>query len=374
MTAALWTRVPSERLASAFRRGDAARDQHRIRPAAHMLYEHLVRFAGERDWCWPGEERLATQMDCSISTIKRMLRELVEAGLITRARRLNRSSLTYITAYLHAECVASVVDITDVIHSSDEDGAELAADASEDTGALATGLDEIHARKELFFGTTDEPSVGPETNQVIDLKNHHSEGLVDGGDFPPGETTMVDRPAVETATVQALRNAGVVDPGVLTELAHQPLTRVERAIRSVDRVRRADDPRRPGLIVHILRHTRHISTEEQKQQGGDDFGHTQPLVGLDQQAVTPPSDEDSGTELVVLWQNVLAHIEPNVPSDEFRTWLQPTSLLEVDVSAAVVATPNVFVRDMFIERYASMVSYALASEAGCQVELVVVIG
>lgn len=374
MTAAPWMRMPSERLASAFQKGDAARDQHRIRPVAHMLYEHLVRFAGERDWCWPGEARLATQMDCSVSTIKRLLRELVKAGLIARARRLNRSSLTYITAYTSAHSCTSDIDITSDSEISSVPHASPAGDETAESSDIPSVLNHAHETETLFFGTNAEPSVGPETNQVIDMKNQHPEGLVDGGDFSSGDTSMLDQSADETTTVQVLRTAGVVDPGVLAELAHQPLTRVERAMRSVERIRRADDPRKPGLLVHLLRKTRHNEKEDQRHQVCDGYRSSQPSVDIQEQTITPSPSERCVTELAVLWQKVLAQVESEVPSDEFRTWLQSTSLLEVETSVAVVETPNVFVRDVVLERYAPMISHALASETGCLVELVVVIG
>ncbi|HSH80965.1 MAG TPA: hypothetical protein VLA19_20730, partial [Herpetosiphonaceae bacterium] len=57
------------RAAQAYAAGDAARDQGRISPNAHKLYEWLLRYAGARSYCWPGEQHLASGLGCSGSTV-----------------------------------------------------------------------------------------------------------------------------------------------------------------------------------------------------------------------------------------------------------------------------------------------------------------
>ena len=61
---------------------------------AKMLYALLCDFAADKDHCWPSQARLAGLLSCSISSIKKYLRELVEQNLIA-IRRNSFHSSTY---------------------------------------------------------------------------------------------------------------------------------------------------------------------------------------------------------------------------------------------------------------------------------------
>ena len=371
MAAASFSVSHAERQRQAYLCGDAARDQHRIRPAAHMLYEHLVRFAGERAWCWPGEERLATQMQCSVSTIKRMLRELVQAGLIARARRLNRSSLTYISAYTSGTECEPDVDVS-MNRSVDADDA-VAVDVGEpggDTNDITVG-NSSPPGEEAFFWTNRGPSVGPDANQVIHMKNQNTEGLVDGGLVSPDPQTMLDTPIVS-----ALRNAGIIDPNVLGELAQRSLAQIEQAIHSVNRVRTPDDPRRPGLLVHILRNAGHpFSATGEAKTPEPEHSHRARASRCEEH---PSADvhpvADAGTEFAKIWKAALACIAREIPPADFRTWLEPTALIHLEDDMAVIATPNVFVREEVETHYRARLLDIVRNLVGRPVAMEVVIG
>jgi predicted transcriptional regulator len=63
---------------------------------AVRVYAYLDMRAGKNDNSWPGIEKIAEEMGASESTIRRALKDLVEANWIMRERRPNTSSITYI--------------------------------------------------------------------------------------------------------------------------------------------------------------------------------------------------------------------------------------------------------------------------------------
>lgn len=62
----------------------------------------LADYADDNDSCFPGQEKLAARMNCSIRTVGRVMKSLEDQGLVTRERRMNaigqRTSDRY---YLH---------------------------------------------------------------------------------------------------------------------------------------------------------------------------------------------------------------------------------------------------------------------------------
>jgi hypothetical protein len=73
------------------------------------------------------------------------------------------------------------------------------------------------------------------------------------------------------------------------------------------------------------------------------------------------------------WDAVLQRLRDSIPGEEFETWIAPLTLVMLEGELAVIATPNIFVRNEVRERYAVTVTAALASEIGrpCQIELVI---
>lgn len=61
-----------------------------------LLY---LKYAQQHGTCFPGRDRLARERNVGVATLSRHNAELVEAGYITRKRRLNRPSLTIIEDY-----------------------------------------------------------------------------------------------------------------------------------------------------------------------------------------------------------------------------------------------------------------------------------
>ncbi len=64
-----------------------------------------------------------------------------------------------------------------------------------------------------------------------------------------------------------------------------------------------------------------------------------------------------------LWHAVLTALQHGVPPPEFATWFKDTALLDVDHQrqTVVVGTPNVFARDVVLQRYLAALSTTLSA-------------
>jgi chromosomal replication initiation ATPase DnaA len=62
---------------------------------------------------------------------------------------------------------------------------------------------------------------------------------------------------------------------------------------------------------------------------------------------------------VEAWQQVLGALEREVPREQFSIWLKHTALLAIDDDEAVVATPNLVVRQEVETHYQVILEAAL---------------
>src|SRR5919199_2597069 len=104
------------------------------------------------------------------------------------------------------------------------------------------------AHPALFFEPNSEPSI----SSVVHRDSVKTTKLKQGGGGTD-TSTLSATVAVETATTVRLQEEGIVDITVLNELHDRPAAQVEAVIRYVAHCRTRDDPRRLGLIVHLLR-------------------------------------------------------------------------------------------------------------------------
>jgi len=82
----------------------------KLSDGAKVTYAHLLKYAMQKEECYPGLARLALARGKTENTISRQLTELVDRGLISRERRVGTSSMTYIEPLEH---VYGEVDIAD---------------------------------------------------------------------------------------------------------------------------------------------------------------------------------------------------------------------------------------------------------------------
>jgi hypothetical protein len=365
----------------AYRRGKAAWRARQISGQALQLYDELVRYVGTHQFCWVKEETLATQLGRSLSTIKRWMQQLAQANLIRRERRFGGSSLTYIAAYDlvdHAADheVARGVGIDASVPSEDA-AVEMPASTSMPTEAAGDGA--APASPVPFFGREAEPSISSSVDRDS-VKSHQLN--LGGGAIPiPGTRTAADE---QTASTERLQAEGVTDRGVLHELRQRSAAEIERVIRYVAHCRTRDDPRRPGLIVHLLR--RGFGVRRNKGHGRsvsppaticDPPAHSEhplpPAVLHDQPASARHVTAGDGV-LDQLWQHVLAQLAPTVDALAYQTWLATSRLLLLDDSVAVVGVPTVFARDEIDQTYAGQLQAGLRQQCGRPIVLQVIIG
>ncbi len=63
---------------------------------AKMLFAVMCNFAGDKDHCWPSHNTLAKSLDCSVSTVKTYIKQLMEYGYIAMETHHLRSCLYFI--------------------------------------------------------------------------------------------------------------------------------------------------------------------------------------------------------------------------------------------------------------------------------------
>ncbi|MDQ3732203.1 MAG: helix-turn-helix domain-containing protein, partial [Pseudomonadota bacterium] len=246
---------------SAYQAGKQAWRVGLVNGQALQLYDELVRYVGANKFCWVKEETLAAQLGRSASTIKRWMSQLVEAGLIRRGRRFGHTSLTRITAYLYdasAEPQEPPAAISAPPLEASHEDAQHPADTCEEQLQEARPtrmLDHPEHTQERQPTTTvayDEPTHEPSISSLLlphTYNDHHIKTSGGGKHTPP----QISESTEGTATTIRLQDEGVNDPDVLHELQKHPLAEVEQVVRYVARCRTTEDPRRPGLIVHLIR-------------------------------------------------------------------------------------------------------------------------
>ena len=66
---------------------DAVRKDPTLGSSAKIVYEHLLGYMWQQEWCWPGQKRIAAELGISRRTVIRACQELYERGYIDKWRR-----------------------------------------------------------------------------------------------------------------------------------------------------------------------------------------------------------------------------------------------------------------------------------------------
>jgi len=66
---------------------DAVRKDPKLSTSAKLVYEHLLGYMWQQEWCWPGQKRIAAELGISRRTVIRACQELYERGYIDKWRR-----------------------------------------------------------------------------------------------------------------------------------------------------------------------------------------------------------------------------------------------------------------------------------------------
>jgi len=73
----------------------------RLAPGDKILYALLLSYAWQQSFCYPGQKRLADDMNCDSRTIRRHLAALEEVGLVSEMRRGLSKTNVYVLEPLH---------------------------------------------------------------------------------------------------------------------------------------------------------------------------------------------------------------------------------------------------------------------------------
>jgi hypothetical protein len=74
------------------------------------------------------------------------------------------------------------------------------------------------------------------------------------------------------------------------------------------------------------------------------------------------------------WSAVLDALQKDVPYSDWRSWLAPLELLELDRDTAIIGAPNVFVRNEVSAKYTPSIADALRATFGRDLKVEVAIG
>ena len=382
------------RRAYAYSVGEAKARQREISADAYLfLYKELVGLAGERTYCWPGLAYLASSLATSVGTLKRWMKELEQADLIRRQPRPGgQTSLTFITAYLAfaAEPPSAMSQQPPEL----EDDERAAADHPR-TGTVTTD-DMLAQPKEIISSPPQsaEPSqtrvlcFGPEQEIASDrcggstaiphtVKTQESEnpGTCGGG---IGQALHNIAMVAETAITALLDKEAVHDAAALNELQHKPLAEMRAISQYLDT--QTNVRCRPALFVWLARRDfgakllagqHYHGTRRGTCQGQTSAcaAQSRPMWPLAELQCEPVS-----SELAELWQGVLAHLRLAVPKADYDTWIAPITLVALEDGLAVVATPNIFVREEVEQHYKTLLEAGFSHACGQPTVLQAVIG
>jgi hypothetical protein len=76
---------------------NAVRRDPTLSTSAKLVYEHLLGYMWNKEWCWPGQQRIAAELGISRRTVIRACNELYERGYIEVWRRgLGRTNVYFV--------------------------------------------------------------------------------------------------------------------------------------------------------------------------------------------------------------------------------------------------------------------------------------
>jgi hypothetical protein len=228
---------------SAYDAGRLARDEHRISPGAHMLYERTLRITQHHTYIWAGLDKLASLLKVCEKTISRRFDELITAGLVWRERRLNRTWLTWIVPLAGPRSEQLPLVVPEDVRT---DRTEMSSPHRQERSQDQTG----------GGGTAS-------VSKIEDQPERANEGA--SSPTPPPLIDVPATPASEPlrAAIVELHAAGLVDPGTIAACALKPLEYIRGVVAYVRRLGKG-----PGLVAWFLRNDIPIPEAKGRSKGG----------------------------------------------------------------------------------------------------------
>ncbi|MDP9311077.1 MAG: helix-turn-helix domain-containing protein [Chloroflexota bacterium] len=328
----------------AFAAGRRAWRERLIKAQLLPFYEALVGYVGQNQYAWVKEQTLADEFEVHVATIKRWLAKLEDAGLIRRQRRFATSSLTFITVYdrqdddtTHADgqCVTVHNDREPAVHRQNED-VQTGPTVAPTLGAKMPpdSIKNDHLRSVGGRKTPNNRSTSPEIQHILARE---------------GVTDFLLAPLIQQKTVPELQ-------AISTYLSRQHNVRDRRRLFAWLASRDFG-----AQLLHGRRCHGHTKGQAAVLPRSSSAPMHLPPAGTTLES-SPVCATPTGHQ--ALWHAVLATVQRDVAPVEFATWLENTSLVEVDAErqTVVIGTPNVFARDAIQQRYLAVLTATLAAQ------------
>ncbi len=371
------------RQAHAYAAGRRAWQERLIRGHLLPFYETLIRYVGQNQYTWVKEQTLAAEFAVHVATIKRWLAKLEAASLIRRQRRFASSSLTYVTAYDQEQGERQVNTDNRYSHHTPDQRRQPSEQVPIVEGEVVNS--DYRQTSVGKGGTLDAPTFGADLHPDS-IKSQHLSSV--GGDTDP-----------HTQAVAAVLDREGVSNFVVAHRLHQLDWAELHAVQHyLNHQRNVQD--RPRLFAWLAMHgfgAQLLRGAQRKRQrtnaapaARDPLQYvTGPLAPLIQghTPADPPPDQPPAAPLVreqpgspfappppELWSTVLATLHDACSATAWTTWLEPTALLELTDTTAVVGTPNVFARDTVRDHYRALLEAAVQTCLGQARTVEVVIG
>ncbi|HEX6291907.1 MAG TPA: DnaA N-terminal domain-containing protein [Herpetosiphonaceae bacterium] len=346
----------------AYEIGERAALQRVISAEAYLfLYKELVRLCKDRTYCWAGVAWMTERLGVSEGTIKRWLRQLVDAGLIERTPRPGGdTALTRVPA---------LVAFDTHQHEPPHGAQPVSSEATPPRVAASAAAPDAP----LFFvpaeGITNESRPDSDLIRPTVKRPDRISGVVGGTTSRSGHNDPL-RNAEPSPVVQPLATIGVCGPGVLDELSGYAGDEIAAICRYVARQRNSYNP--AGLAVFLARSGFGRALLRTRQgPAAQPVPHLAPVAPPTGAADAPGHARDS--RLVALWTEAQAQLAQQMTTHEFVTWVQETQLVALDETRAVVGVPTIFAREQVQAVYAQQMADALAGLTGQRVAVEVVI-
>ena len=319
------------------------------------------------------------------------MKELEKAELIPRKPRPGRqTALTYITAFLPVDPSAHL-EASDNDDGESSQGAHGVLDSAivDDLVIHETQREAIPRSPAHCSGATPGPvffvpeleiesdrpagsAMIPQTIKTQKLRNPGGNGGVN-----IQATGSTEEPSVAPEVRQILRDEAVLDPQALVELKNTPFVELEAVSDYLDK--QTNVQCRPGLFVWLARHgfgaKLLVGRRQHKQQRCK--GHRSQsncTYPADRYSSPEPEREPVDAAFVEVWQSVLDRVSQVVPREAFDVWIKPINLVILEDKLAVVAAPNVFVRQQIEQTYKAHLEEAFRQVCVRHIELEAVIG
>lgn len=309
--------------------------------SAKLTYALILSYAWQKDYCFPGQETLARDLEVSTRSVIEYLKELQQQRLIRIQRRgLGLTNIYHVLRYPPAPQTAPTPSHQEVKPASHQ-GLKRAtppampprshADLSQNTPL------EVQPRshkKDAPPKHTDpektrqqERAAAPISRQTEDAQS----------DTLPPHSDVLDRAVEKRMARAALQAYGIDNDRLLSDLTdepHEALLQIERLRQEIARGVVANPA---GWLVEAIR-GRYRATLEASTLALE----IAPRPSLPTTGVRYDADVEPATPHGMAWEMVRAELRAELTPENYQRWFMPTTPVALEDDRLTVAVPDVF--------------------------------